>query len=137
MSDSCSYNGHLIRDPVAVLFFEKCTVSGSGFLFFIYCQPVLDHIALEKKRVYFNSVFAWYLNLFCFDFQFEAVLRPVLGLSLVRWMHKAVLIFKAAQHRLKQVLPELTALSCNGFGWEGICATKALGPPSQPTSPLL
>lgn len=79
------------------------------FLFSIYCQPVLDHIALEKKKnhnLYFNSDFAWHLNLFCFDFQFEAVLRHVLRLSLVRWMHKAVLIFKA-QHKLRQVLPEL------------------------------
>lgn len=87
--------------------------------------------------MYFNSDFAWHLNLFCFDFQCKAVLRHVFRLSLVRWMHMAVLIFKAAQHKLKEALPELTALSCNAFGWEGICAMKAIDPPSQPTSHLL
>lgn len=120
-----------------MLFFEKYIVRGSGFLFLIYCQAVLDHIALEKKKVYFNSNFAWHLNCFCFDFQFEAVFRHVLRLSLVRWMHKAVLIFNAAQHKLKQVLPKFIVLSCNGFGWEGIWAMEALDPPSQPTSHLL
>lgn len=49
----------------------------------------------------------------------------------------AVLLFKAAQHKLKEALPKLTALSCNAFGWEGICAMKAIDPPSQPTSHLL
>lgn len=78
------------------------------FVFHLLPTCVGSHSSGEKKKVYFNSDFAWQLNIFCFDFQFEAILRPVLRLRLVRWMHKAVLVFKAAQHKLKQVLPKLT-----------------------------
>lgn len=109
------------------------------FAFHLLPTCVGSHSSGEKKpkNLYFNLDFAWHLNLFCFDFQFEAVLRHVLRLSLVRWMHKAGLIFKASQHKLRQVLPELIGLSCNGLGWEGICATGILDPPSQLRSHLL
>lgn len=84
MQDPCSYNnGDLITVPVAALSFEKCVVSAS-FLVFIYCWPVLDHIALENKK-YFNWNFALHSYLFCwFEFRFKTVLRLVLRLSLVQ-----------------------------------------------------
>lgn len=97
---------------------------------------MLHHKALEEESIFLIQTLLGILN-FCFGFHFEAVLRHVFRLSLAKRMDKAVLTLKIAQHKLKEELPKFIVLSCNGFGWEAICAIEGLDPSSQPTSHLL